>query len=103
LISGKAAKVGCWTLRLSALRVVMHTFKVVKEPHGWAVRLGDGMCTPFWSRTQAIREANRLCEALRLHGVSAEVVVDEEPTRTTKPAGAAFRSGPPVGMRDARR
>jgi hypothetical protein len=68
----------------------MHTFKVVKEPHGWAVRLGEGMCTPFWSRAKAIREAGRLCQALRLHGVSAEViVVEEDPIRTTNAATAA--------------
>ncbi|HXQ12281.1 MAG TPA: hypothetical protein VN805_14895 [Caulobacteraceae bacterium] len=64
----------------------MHTFKVVKEHHGWAVRLGDGMCTPFWSRAQAIREANRLCEALRMHGVSSEVVVEVDPD---EPMGAS--------------
>ena len=56
----------------------MHTFKVVKEPHGWAVRLGPGMCTPFWSETLAIREAERLCQALRAHGVAAEVIVETE-------------------------
>lgn len=56
----------------------MHRFRVVKERYGWAVRLGDGVCTPYWSRSQAVREANRLCEALRLHGVSADVVVDDE-------------------------
>jgi hypothetical protein len=71
----------------------MHTFKVVKEPHGWAVRLGHGMCTPFWSQAQAVREANRLCGALRLHGASAEVVVDQEPDLTSIPAGAAPASG----------
>ncbi|HXQ46828.1 MAG TPA: hypothetical protein VN806_09440 [Caulobacteraceae bacterium] len=77
----------------------MHTYKVVKEPHGWAVRLGDGMCTPFWSKAKAIREAGRLCEALRLHGVAAEVVVEEEPVRTTRVA-AAVDSDSTVGARD---
>jgi hypothetical protein len=77
----------------------MHTFKVVKEPHGWAVRLGEGMCTPFWSRAKAIREAGRLCQALRLHGVSAEViVVEEDPTQTTR--AAALAPGAMVGTRD---
>lgn len=56
----------------------MHTFKVVKEPHGWAVRLGCAMSTPFWSRELAVREANNLCNALRGHGVGAEVVVEVE-------------------------
>ena len=81
----------------------MHTFKVVKEPHGWAVRLGEGMCTPFWSRAKAIREAGRLCQALRLHGVSAEViVVEEDPIRTTKAAtaAAALAPGASAGTRD---
>ncbi len=56
----------------------MQTFKVVKEPHGWAVRLDPGMCTPFWSEALAIRAAERLCRSLRAHGVRAEVVVQGE-------------------------
>jgi len=56
----------------------MHTFKVVKERFGWAVHLGDGMITPFWSQALAIREAGRLCESLRRHGAAAEVVIEEE-------------------------
>ena len=56
----------------------MHRFKVVKEPHGWAVRLEPGVCTPFWSKALAIREAERRCRSLRAHGVAAEVVVDVE-------------------------
>jgi hypothetical protein len=55
----------------------MHTFKVVKEPLGWAVRMDAGMCTPFRSRDHAIREADGLCEELRRHGVQAEVVVED--------------------------
>lgn len=55
----------------------MHTFKVVKEPHGWAVRMDVGMSTPFWSRAHAIREADGMCEELRRHGVRAEVIVDD--------------------------
>ncbi len=55
----------------------MHTFKVVKEPHGWAVRLGGGMSTLFWSRALVIQEANCLCDALRSHGEAAEVVIEE--------------------------
>ncbi|HXQ16662.1 MAG TPA: hypothetical protein VN814_18770 [Caulobacteraceae bacterium] len=68
----------------------MHTFKVVREEFGWAVRLGPGMTTPFWSQAAALREANALCKSLRSHGVAAEVVVEEglgnEP-------GAASRRG----------
>jgi hypothetical protein len=56
----------------------MQTFKVVKERHGWAVRLGDAMSTPFWSEAMAICEAHRLCESLRRHGVAAEVTVERE-------------------------
>ena len=52
----------------------MQTFRVVKEPHGWAVRLGPGMCTPFWSKALALREAERLCRALRAHGLRLAVV-----------------------------
>jgi hypothetical protein len=56
----------------------MQTFKVVKERFGWAVRFGRGMSTPFWSQASAVREANCLCEALRRHGVVAEVIMEEE-------------------------
>lgn len=72
----------------------MHTFKVVKERFGWAVHLGDGMSTPFWSLALAIREANLLCEALRRHGVAAEVTMDEEvieTTRSSDPGGSLGR------------
>jgi hypothetical protein len=55
----------------------MHTFKVVREEYGWAVRLGPAMTTPFWSQAAALREANALCKGLRSHGVAAEVVVEE--------------------------
>jgi hypothetical protein len=56
----------------------MQTFRVVKEPHGWAVRLHPAMCTPFWSKALAIHEAERLCQSLRGHGVEAEVWVEPE-------------------------
>jgi hypothetical protein len=63
----------------------MHTFRVVKEPHGWAVRLDSGMSTPFWSRALAIQEANCLCDTLRSHGETAEVVIDEiDPGKTPR-------------------
>ena len=54
----------------------MHTFRVVKEPNGWAIRLNSGMMTPFWSRDLAVQEANCLCDALRGHGVGAKVVIE---------------------------
>ena len=55
----------------------MHTFKVVKEPYGWAVRVDPGMSTPFWSRVAAIQQADCLCSAIRSHGEAAEVVIEE--------------------------
>jgi hypothetical protein len=55
----------------------MITFSVVKERYGWAIRLGEGMTTPFRLRELAIREAKCLADAIRRHGEGAEVVVDE--------------------------
>ena len=55
----------------------MIIFNVVKEQHGWAIRMDDRMVTPFWSRDLAIREANRLALAIRCHGECTEVVVEE--------------------------
>ena len=43
------------------------SFRVVKEPYGWAVRMGQGMMTPFHSRSMALRHANSFAEALRRH------------------------------------
>ena len=57
----------------------MPTFRVVEESHGWVVRLGDGMSAPFRTRMMAICEAQSLCDALRRHGVGADVVVEDEP------------------------
>ena len=54
----------------------MITFRVVKEQHGWAIRMGEGMMTPFWSRDLAIRQANSLAAAIRCHGECAEVIVE---------------------------
>lgn len=55
----------------------MITFNVVKEEHGWAVRMGGRMITPFWSRDLAVREANCLAHAIRCHGECTEVIVHE--------------------------
>lgn len=57
--------------------VAMHTFRVVKEPFGWAVRLGSGMTSPFRTRAHAIQEANLLCDELRGHGECAELLVED--------------------------
>lgn len=54
----------------------MITFNVVKERHGWAIRMGDCMTTPFWSKDVAIREANCLADSIRSHGEGAEVVIE---------------------------
>lgn len=56
----------------------MITFTVVREPNGWAVRMGQQMTTPFWSRTLAIREAQCMADAIRRHGQGVEVLVDED-------------------------
>jgi hypothetical protein len=65
----------------------MQTLRVVKEPHGWAVRLDPGMCTPFWSRRLAIQAAQRLCQSLRVHGVEVEVSIEQEPGPAPEGAG----------------
>ena len=54
----------------------MITFNVVKEQHGWAIRMDERMTTPFWSRDLAIQEANCLADAIRCHGERAEVIVE---------------------------
>jgi hypothetical protein len=54
----------------------MITFNVVKEQHGWAIRMGRGMTTPFWSRELAIREANCLADSIRCHGECTEVIIE---------------------------
>jgi hypothetical protein len=58
-------------------RHAMITFNVVKEQHGWAIRMAERMMTPFWSRDLAIREANCLARAIRCHGECAEVIVED--------------------------
>ncbi|MGO9358609.1 MAG: hypothetical protein ACLP1D_13195 [Xanthobacteraceae bacterium] len=57
----------------------MIIFQVVKEQHGWAIRMDERMMTPFWSKDAAIREANCLARAIRCHGECAEVIVDADP------------------------
>lgn len=53
----------------------MIRFNVVKERYGWAIRMGECMTTPFWSRDMAVREANRLADAIGGHGERTEVVI----------------------------
>lgn len=64
------------------------SFRVVKEPYGWAVRLGEGMMTPFRSQMHAIEHAYGIAEALRRRGERAEVVI--EPC-ADRPHGALAR------------
>jgi len=67
------------------------SFRVVKEPYGWAVRMGEGMMTPFRSKVLAVRHANGFADALRRCGEPVEVVVVEE-----RPAEArSFARRPP--------
>ena len=75
--------------------MAIHTFKVVKEPYGWAVRLGPCMSTPFRTRAGAISEAEQMCASLRAHGQLAEVVVEgleagETPRPPDRLASARF-------------
>jgi hypothetical protein len=58
----------------------MICFRVVKEPYGWAVRMGEGMMTPFRSRGHAIEHANGFVEALRQRGEQAQVVIEGWPS-----------------------
>ena len=71
----------------------MITFNVVKEQHGWAIRMDERMMTPFWSRDLAIREANCLADAIRCHGECAEVIVEgadpNEPLKKIKDASSS--------------
>ena len=69
----------------------MIRFNVVKETHGWAIRMGERMTTPFWSKEQAVRQAKLLAEAIRRHGELTEVVV-EGATPGEDVAGAEDRS-----------
>ncbi len=55
----------------------MIIFNVVKEQHGWVVRMGDCMMTPFRSKNLAVQEANCLADAIRRHGVHTKVIVED--------------------------
>jgi hypothetical protein len=54
----------------------MISFRVTRETHGWAVRVGDHMVTPFWSKQKAIGRANDLAESVRWQGQQTEVTVE---------------------------
>lgn len=77
----------------------MITFNVVKEQHGWAVRSGACMMTPFWSRDLAIREANCLADAIRRHGQHTEVIVEcVEGREPAAPVGLRYISARNTAM-----
>ena len=63
----------------------MITFNIVKEQHGWAIRMGERMRMPLWSKDTAVREANCLADAIRCHGQCTQVMVEgaepNEPAR----------------------
>ena len=81
----------------------MITFNVVKEQHGWAIRMDERMMTPFWSRDMAIREANCLADAIRRHGECAEVIVEgagpNEPLKKIKGSTSSRLDAAPSGGR----
>ena len=81
----------------------MITFNVVKEQHGWAIRMDERMMTPFWSRDMAIREANHLADAIRRHGECAEVIVEgagpNEPLKKIKGSSSSRLDAAPSGRR----
>ena len=74
----------------------MITFNVVKERHGWAIRMGERMTTPFWSKDSAVREANCLAGAIGRHGEHTQVIVEssassEPPQRAEAMGGLGDR------------
>jgi hypothetical protein len=77
----------------------MITFNVVKERHGWAIRMGERMIMPFRSRDLAVREANCLADAIRCHGESTEVIVEgaepNDPARGSKGSNSPSDSAAP--------
>lgn len=63
------------------------SFRVVKEPYGWAVRMGHGMMTPFRSRASALEHAKGCAANVRRDGHPADVVIEgswapQEPIRS---------------------
>jgi hypothetical protein len=69
-------------------RSAVIVFNVAKEQHGWAIRMGETMMTPFWSRQAAVREAHCLAASLRLHGAMTKVLVEPEAPAQTTTGGA---------------
>lgn len=53
------------------------TYRVVKEPYGWAVRMQNGLMTPFRSQKRATDHARGLADLERALGRAAVVVIDQ--------------------------
>ena len=54
------------------------SFRVVRDRFGWQVCFGQVVTSAFRTRRQAVYEAHRLSEALRAHGLSVEVVLEDD-------------------------
>jgi hypothetical protein len=64
----------------------MITFNVVRDRYGWAIRIGEGMTTPFRLKHLAVYEATCLADAIRRHGECAEVIVEStDPSAPPQP------------------
>ena len=73
----------------------MITFNVVKEQHGWAIRMGERMTTTFWSRELAIREAYCLADAIGCHGECTEVIIEgADPAEQPRKLNSALWEAP---------
>ena len=53
------------------------TYRVVKEPYGWAVRRRNGLMTPFRSQKLALAHARNLAATERALGRIAMVVIEQ--------------------------
>ncbi|GIK49844.1 MAG: hypothetical protein BroJett013_25410 [Alphaproteobacteria bacterium] len=69
----------------------LHTFKVVKEDAGWAVKLGEALIAPCRSQLAALAEAQRMAEALARNGEAVAIAIDrdQEAQRLAAPLAAA--------------
>jgi hypothetical protein len=83
----------CRAGRFTGEVAVMISFKVVKERHGWAIRTGEEMMTPYWSRELAIREADRMSAGLSRHGALTEVLIEEIDSMETIVVGSSLIAG----------
>ena len=80
----------------------MIIFNVVKEQHGWSVRMGEQMTTPFWSKDLAVWEANRLADGIRRHGELTEVIVEGGYTQVVTRQGRHVKPRQGVHLRSGK-